>query len=138
MEISAMINELKAEQVSLEKMIRTLNDRHEAIKMSIESLELLASTRHVVVDIVPGDIATTSVASAPCDDVPVASREKRPGHPKRLVQKDPRGVVIREYRSVNAAAKAFGWTYNAMVKYLETTSKDRQIAIRGSYLTYAA
>ena len=138
MEIAAMINELNAEMNAIEIQMKTLTDRHDACKMAIESLELLELTRPVkdVPQIVPVDVPVT-VDTNTTADKPVA-KVKRPGHPKRVLQKDAKGIVLHEYRSVSAAAKAFGWTYAAMLKYIETTSRDRQIAIRGSYLVLAA
>ena len=127
MEISAMITELKKEAADLDERIRTLIDRKDAVKMAIESLELLQST----------DAPSDTALEAKQVDRPVRS-VGRPGKPKRVVQKDDKGIVLHEYRSVSQAAKAFGWTYAAMNKYLASTSKEKQLKLRGYYLAYAA
>ena len=126
MEISVMIANLKAEATSLDERIRALTDRKEAVKMAIESLELLQST----------DDPIAVVEEEKATEKPVR-KTRNPGKPKRVVQKDEKGTVLREYRSVNQAAKSFGWTYAAMTKYLNTTSREKQIKLRGYYLAYA-
>jgi hypothetical protein len=155
MEISAMINELKNESVSvvrslrakeneanairdrlhvLETEIQTMSDRYDALKMSVDSLELLQSTG------TPRPVAETPAPVATPIPLPVIKEQKKTRGPraaKRVVKKDAKDKVIGEYSSINKAAKAFGWTHPSMQKYIECTSKEKQIRLRGFSLEYA-
>ena len=152
MEISVMITELKNESVSIARILRvkqnestelhekirkldaeiqTMTDRYDALKMAIDSLELAKTAESK-----PAPVVTVpEPAENPASDPGPAPRKVR-GATKRVVRKDSKDRVLGEFRSVAQAAKSFGWTDTSMRKYIENTSKDKQIRLRGYYLAY--
>ena len=58
--------------------------------------------------------------------------------PRKIGKFDPNGKKIGEWASINKASKDFGWSNAAMTKYIASTSKEKQIQLRGYYLGYLA
>ena len=154
MEISVILAEFKAEANELYKKIRAyeeeeekireriafiqkerrpMSDRYDALKMNIESLELLASL-------------DTSVAIPDQEQksVPVTEKKQKVAKvsfsrmPKKIGKYDPKGKKLGEFPSINKAASAFGWSNSSMRKYIDCTSKEKQIRLRGFYLEFVA
>ena len=163
MEISLMVSQLKAEENSVAKIlkekneeanairfrlgvldaeIRKLNDKHDAIKMAIESLELVKDDSNPVITEkpenrpVPEFIRLKQEAEKAKTEVKTGKSHNR--RPKRVGKYDPNGKKIGEWSSINMAAKDFGWCNGSMKKYIENTGKDKQIRLRGYYLEYIA
>lgn len=148
MEISVVIDEFKSEAKSLcekicvydkekskirerlaqiESELQPMVDRYEALKMNIESLELLAS------------MDTPSRSNEPvAEKKPKVAKFHHSRMPKKIGKFDPRGKKIGEFPSINKAASAFGWSNTSMRKYIDTTSKEKQIRLRGFYLSFVA
>lgn len=117
---------LKSRLAEIEQSMRPIADRREALRMSIESLELLASLD-----------APTVQAKAELP-APVVTQKPRPVYsrmPKRVGKFDKNGNKIAEYKSINQCAMVFGWNHTAMQKYIQCTSKEKQIRLRGYYLS---
>lgn len=157
MEISVMVEQLKSEKTSLgqtlserntemnqlrfrigvlEKEIQALKDKHDAISMAIESLELVNDSKN------PVEISERPVPEfirlKNSKDTPVA--EKKPKQHSRKARRigkfDAKGVKIGEYSSITKAAKDFGWNNVSITKYIENNSKEKQIRLRGYYLEF--
>lgn len=150
MEISAMIAQLKDEAVSigqtlrvketeantlrdrihqLDAEIQSMTDRYDALRMAIDSLELVTpqtGETHVAIP----------APSAPTEKKAVARTHSR--LPKKIGKFNPKGQKIGEFASINKAAKEFGWTNASMAKYIEKTGKEKQIRLRGYYLEFIA
>ena len=150
MELSRMVVELKSEaeaiakdiesKKSTEKSLRlqlgaleidikNQNDRYEAIRMAIDSLELINDGKSQMKDMKIAE--KTSVCSVNCKTHTAHSRK-----PKKIGKFDSNGSKLCEYASINQAAKVFGWNNTSMTKYIESTSKEKQIRIRGYYLQF--
>ena len=158
MEISVMITELKNESVSIARTLRvrqdeantlrdrlhtldaeiqSMTDRYDALKMAIDSLELVHPVPAFVAKTETPDPAPATVT------VPVVSEKKvGNGHHSRvgirIGKYDPKGKKIGEYCSINRAAKLYGWSNAAMKKYIKETTKEKQIKLRGYYLEFIA
>lgn len=117
---------LKSRLAEIEQSMRPMADRREALRMSIESLELLASL----------DAPAAQAKTQPLD--PVVTPKPSPAFsrkPKRVGKFDKNGNKIAEYKSINQCAMVFGWNHTAMQKYIQCTSKEKQIRLRGYYLS---
>ena len=163
MELSLMVAQLKAEESSiaktlkerneeanavrfrlgvLEAEINKLNDKHAAIKMAVESLELVKDDSNPVITEEPAErpvpefIRLKQEAEKAKDTVPAEKSHSR--KPRKIGKYDPNGKKIGEYPSITQAAKAFGWGNVPMAKYVENESKEKQIKLRGFYLKFIA
>jgi len=154
MEISAMVNELKNELVSVTRDLKTkeetadkyrkllaqveseitpLRDQFDALKMALDALELVSPSAQSV---------RQGVADIVLDAVGCSKPEIRNIHhsrmPKKIGKFNPKGKKIGEYASINKCAKEFGWSNSSMAKYIESTGRDKQIRLRGYYLEFIA
>ena len=163
MELSSMVAQLKEEEFSiaktlkerneeanavrfrlgvLEAEINKLNDKHAAIKMAVESLELVKDDSNPVITEEPAErpvpefIRLKQEAEKAKDTVPAEKSHSR--KPRKIGKYDPNGKKIGEYPSITQAAKAFGWGNVPMAKYVENESKEKQIKLRGFYLKFIA
>ena len=158
MEISVMISELKTEAITLGKTLRTketeannlrdrlhhleeeiqtATDRYDAVRMAIDALELIVPTSNAMKPDIPSHTASAIV---PESDAVADAEPKKKGRPriaKRVIKRDAKGVVIGEFSSINMAAKSFGWSHPSMQKYIECTSREKQVRLRGFSLEYA-
>ena len=152
MEISLMVSQLKSEEEEISKTlsdkthaanslrlqlgaiemeIKKLKDRYDAIHMAVDSLELVNDDVPVKKEM---KIAEQTKVFTPTK-VSVNAHSRKA---KRIGKFTPNGTQIGEYASINKAAKAFGWNNASMSKYIENTSKEKQIRIRGFYLKFLA
>lgn len=163
MELSLMVAQLKEEEASiaktlkerneevnavrfrlgvLEAEINKLNDKHAAIKMAVESLELVKDDSNPVITEEPAErpvpdfIRLKQEAEKAKDTVPAEKSHSR--KPRKIGKYAPNGKKIGEYPSITQAAKAFGWGNVPMAKYVENESKEKQIKLRGFYLKFIA
>lgn len=153
MEVSVILAEFKAEAKALHERIlayekeeskirerlgqieaerRPMSDRYDALKMNIESLELLASLDTPAVR--QKEHVPESVPEAKQKPVRVAHSRL----PMKIGKYDPKGKKLAEFPSINKAASAFGWSNSSMRKYIDCTSKEKQIRLRGFYLAFVA
>lgn len=158
MEISAMVTELKNKAVNLanilqtketeanslrdrlhaiEEEIKPLADEFDAVKMAIDALSLVPSAS------VPVFVAEKQMLEAKidvpfeeCKNENVAARKNWSRQCKKIGKYNPKGKKIGEFPSINNAAKMFGWSNIAMKKYVEGTTHEKQIKLRGYYLDY--
>ena len=150
MDINVILGEFKAEAKSLQEKLlayekeetkirerlaviqnerRPISDRYDALKMNIESLELLASLESPRPEPVP---------TPATEEKPVAVKLGHSRMPKKIGKYDPKGKKLAEFPSINKAASAFGWSNSSMRKYIDCTSKEKQIRLRGFYLEFVA
>lgn len=154
MEISVILAEFKAEANELYKKIRAyeeeeekireriafikkecrpMSDRYDALKMNIESLELLAS-----LDAPSVKKEDTPTPEPDSEEKQKVARVSFSRMPKKIGKYDPKGKKLGEFPSINKAASAFGWSNSSMRKYIDCTSKEKQIRLRGFYLEFVA
>lgn len=148
MEITAMVSDLKNEMITvarelkskeesadkyrrilkqLESEISPLRDRYDAIKMAVDALELVPTADRPAFTEEPGDGISKTKKIANLHH----SRT-----PKRIGKFDPNGKKLCEFSSINKAAESFGWCNTSLKKYIENTSREKQIRLRGYYLDF--
>ena len=159
MEISVMISELKTEAIALGRTLRTkedeanllrdrlhrledeihtATDRYDAVKMAIDALELITPASNGVKSVtVQAPIVRDIVPETNADANVEPKKKGRPRIARRIVKRDAKGNVIGEFSSINMAAKSFGWSHPSMQKYIECTSREKQVRLRGFSLEYA-
>lgn len=144
MEIAAMINELKLNAAQTEKEVSTLeilvtdlrdrlsaaeNDlrKHQddltALRMAIESLEIVGAAR-------------TTPATPPAQKA-AAAKFHHSRAPKKIIKLNASGKEIGVFGSISKCATALGWSFPATKKYIEQTKPEKQIYLRGYILKYA-
>jgi len=126
------LSQLTIRLTGLQREVQELTDQYDGLKMAIDALELAYAEKSPA----PADEpAPEPVAEA---QTPPAEKRKFSRTPKKIGKFDPKGKKLGEYSSINQAAKAMGWTNNAVRKYIESTGKDKQIRLRGYYLEFLA
>ena len=126
-----MANSLRKQLAQIETEIKSLTDRHDAIRMAVDSLELISDGKSGEKEAVVPEQTKVQI------NEPVKAR-MHSRKPKKIGKFTPNGTKIGEFSSINKAAKAFGWNNTSMSKYIENTSKEKQIRIRGFYLQFLA
>lgn len=123
-----VVKNLRAQLSASETTLGQHKDDLAAIKMSIESLEMVGSGR-----IEP-------------EPVFVATKEEKPHKPpvintrraKKIGKFNVKGEKIGEWASINKCAHDIGWTNTGVSKYIQTVSPEKQIKLRGYYMKYVA
>lgn len=160
MEINLMIIDLKrkveatkldtirAEQVAVklrdqleatEAVIKENKDSMEAMKMAIDALELLSApalrpSGEPEKDAEPESKPVQEPKQAVAPEKSIHHSRK----PKAIIKCNAKGERIGYYPSVNACAKALGWTSTGVSKLIQSVSVERQIKLKGFSLRYAA
>lgn len=132
-EKESLANSYREKIKKLEAEIDPLKDRFDAMKMAVESLELISPKATVQETIASPEPQYVVQLTA---DHPIVKSNNR--KPMRIEKFDPKGKKISEYRSINELAKDMGWSNTSLKKYIESTSKEKQIRLRGYYLAFAA
>lgn len=144
MEIAAMINELKTAAAETEKEtsalenlvvdlrtklnaaeeeLRAHTDSLAAMKMAIESLEIIGR---------PINAPSVPVVQQEC-----APKRRHHTSPKEIVKLNASGKQICVYRSISQCAKALGWSFPGTKKYIENIHPEKQVRLKGFILKYA-
>lgn len=127
-----IVKNLRAQLSASETTLGQHKDDLAAIKMSIESLEMVGSGR-----------IETPRSQEP---VFVTAKEEQPHKPpvintrraKKIGKFNVKGEKIGEWASINKCAHDIGWTNTGVSKYIETVSPEKQIKLRGYYMKYVA
>ncbi len=137
--LEAVVADLRERLTSSESVLAQNRDDLAAIRMSIESLEMVGGKRE-----------PEAVRKAPAPAIPIVKTvmEKMPSAPKpkpentRRAKKvgkfNPKGEKLGEWGSINKCAKEIGWTNTGVSKFIQTVSPEKQIKLRGYYLKYIA
>ena len=135
--LETVAKNLRSQLEATEKVIRCNRDDLTAMRMSVESLEMVGRKEE--------DRQSQPVRQDPTPVLPASyeTREKsrpapkvNPRKAKKVVQTGPSGKVITVYSSINQCAKALGWTNVGTRKYIESNSPEKQMKLKGFVLKF--
>lgn len=121
-EVSAMTSlasDLRERLATVEAKIATGNDHLTALRMAVESLEMLERPRQ-------------SPEPAPVKKI----QPRGPKAAKQIVRLNPAGEEVGVYRSINQCAKALGWSAPGVRKFIEVISPEKQVRMKGFRLEF--
>lgn len=133
--LEQVANELRTKLAAIEPTLKQHRDDLTAMRMSVESLELVGG--HAEKKVAP-PIPQVAISVTATKEPPRPAPKENPRKAKKVAQIAPSGKEIRVFASVNQCASQLGWTYNGVKKYIETVSPEKQMRMKGFVLKYKA
>ena len=132
--LEAAVADLRERLTTSESILAQNRDDLAAIRMSIESLEMVGGKRE------PAPAPAIPVIKTVMEKMPSVPKPKPENtrRAKKVGKFNPKGEKLGEWGSINKCAKEIGWTNTGVSKFIQTVSLEKQIKLRGYYLKYIA
>ena len=138
-----IIDKYERELIPLKQEVSDITETLSGLQMALDSLDLVCNTipKTNVNAIHDGELPKEESASSAAlkftDDGMLIGDPVNHRKAKSVLKKDPRGTVVREYRSINEAARDNNFDPSSLRNVILKVSKDKQIRQRGCYYVYA-
>lgn len=130
--LSELENTLRQRLATVEATIRSNTDDLEAMKMAMESLELIGGKKPVAKE-KPAVVSTPKPAPAPAKQEHMAKSTA----PKKVRKCDAMGNQLGIWVSINQCAREHKLSPQTIVNMIEKQPRAVLLASRGYYFTYA-